>query len=166
MDFLTAHLNDAVNGEVRLEESGFGFSGCIRMWVVWYNYKEYRSGAKVRADLRQSNFRGRKFVRKPRKVEKSNKKYFAFSDKIISLMSNIQDESGTILPKDAKRLVELFKKRGFKDFEPDADDWIYINGHISDGIDFNYWSDRCNWLRTKAIIEYFNRCGLLNNTVK
>lgn len=163
MKFLTANLAESVNGEVRIEESCFGYSGCLRMFSVWYNDKECKSGAKVKADLRQMDFRGRKFVHKQHKIEKDSKKYFAFSDKVIRLMCNIQDDNGIILSKDAKRLVELFKKRGFKDFEPNEEDWQYIDGHISNGIDFYHWSDRCNWLRTKTIIEYFNRSGLLSS---
>jgi hypothetical protein len=73
----------------------------------------------------------------------------------------MQDDNGIILPKDAKRLVGLFYKRGFKDFEPDEDDWNYINGHISDGISFWHWSDRCNHLRMKTIIEYFKQQKLI-----
>lgn len=161
MKFLTTNLDETMNGEVRLEESCFAYSGCMRMWAVWYNDKEYRSGAKVKADLRQMDFRGRKFVHRPHKIAKDTKKYFAFSDKVISLMCRLQDDNGLILAKDAKRLVELFKKRGFKDFDPDEDDMRYIDGHISDGIDFYHWSDRCNWLRTKTIIEYFKRENLL-----
>jgi len=102
-------------------------------------------------------FRGRKFISKYNKIEKSAKKYFAFSDKVISLMSNIYEENGAILPSKAKRLIKLFEKRGFKDFEPTEEDWEYINGHISDGICFSYWSDRCNFLRCKVILEYFKR---------
>lgn len=162
MSFLNKNFKESINGEVRLEENSFGHSGCIRTWFVWYNdYDE--KGKKLEIELRQETFRGRKFVFKQEKIRKSSKKYFAFSDKVSSLMANIyQDEkSKTILPKDAKRLVELFYKRGFKDFEPTKDDWEYIDGNISDGIQFSYWSDRCSWLRTKTIIEFFKREKLI-----
>ena len=77
-------------------------------------------------------------------------------------MSNIyQGDKKTILPKDAKKLISLFEKRGFKDFEPTEEDWVYIKGHISDGIDFFHWSDRCNFLRCKVILEFFKRENLL-----
>ena len=77
-------------------------------------------------------------------------------------MCNIYESDGeTILPNKAKNLINLFEKRGFKDFEPSEEDLKYINGHISDGIDFFYWSDRCNFLRCKVILEYFKRKGLL-----
>lgn len=161
MGFLTANINEAVNGEVRLEQSSFGISGCVRMWTVWYNQNEYRKGADLKADLRQLDFRGRKWVHKPQPISKSSKKYFAFSEKVISLMCRLQDESGAILPKDAKKLVELFYKRGFADFTPTVEDNTYIYGHISDGIDFHHWSDRCDWLRTKTIIEYFKKTNLI-----
>lgn len=162
MKFLNNNFEEAVNGEVRLKENSFCHSGCVRTWFVWYN--DYATkGSKLKIQLRKSTFRGRKYVFKPRKIAKSDKLYFAFSNKVISLMCNIyqSDEDKTILPKDAKRLVQLFYKRGFKDFEPDEKEWLYINGHIVLGISFWHWSDRCNWLRTKTIIEYFKRENLI-----
>lgn len=165
MQFLNNNFREAINGEVRLEESSFGSSGAIRRWFVWYNdfarhYNRKRSSLQI--ELRQQDFRGRKFIHKPSPISKVSKKYFAHSKKVINLMCNIyQADEKTILPKDAKKLVELFYKRGFKDFEPTEEDLYYINGHIGDGISFWHWSDRCNWLRTKTIIEYFKREGLL-----
>jgi hypothetical protein len=108
------------------------------------------------------DFRGRKFISKNNKISKESKKYFAFSDKITSLMCNIYEEDEkTILPNKANKLIELFKKRGFKDFTPTEEDLKYINGHILDGIQFSYWSDRCNFLRCKVILEFFKRECLL-----
>lgn len=75
-------------------------------------------------------------------------------------MSRIGQEE-VVTPKDAKKLYDLFLKRGFKDFEPTDNQWIYINGHISDGIPFWHWSDRCDALRTKTVIEYFRRNNLI-----
>lgn len=161
MKFLNNNFEEALNGEVRLEETSFCHSGCVRTWFVWYN-DNMPKGSKLKIELRQQSFRGRKYIFKKSKIAKSDKKYFAFSNKIISLMCNIFVDEETILPKDAKRLVELFYKRGFKDFEPDEDEWAYINGHINDGISFWHWSDRCNWLRMKTIIEYFKRENLIN----
>lgn len=161
MSFLNSNLGECINGEVRLEESSFGHSGCIRMWTVWYNEREYEAGADIKADLRQELSRGGKYVFKPSKISKANKRYFAFSDKIIHLMCNIEENDGTILSSKANKLVELFKKRGFKDFEPSEDDQNYIDYYIANGIDFFHWSDRCNWLRTKTIIEYFKYKNLL-----
>ncbi len=161
MKFLTSNIEQSINGIVRIEEQSFIESYAIRKYFVWYNQKQYKSGANLKADLRQMRFRGRKYITKPIRISKKNKKYYAFSDKIISLMCNIEDENGNILPKDAKRLYDLFIKRGFKDFEPTEEDLIYINGHISDGICFSGWSDRCNFLRAKTIIEYFKRNGIL-----
>jgi hypothetical protein len=103
---------------------------------------------------REIKFRGRKCVSKPSRISKEDVKYFAFSDKKISLMCNIEKEDGTILENDAKRLVSIFYKSGFKDFEPDEDDKNYIDYYLKNGINFFYWSDRCNRLRTKTVIEY------------
>lgn len=44
--------------------------------------------------------------------------------------------------------------------------WSYINGHISNGIDFSYWSDRCRDLRMKTIIEYFKQQNLITSYEK
>ena len=159
--FLNNNFENCVNGTVSLSHNSFNCSNTIREWFVWYNdYTE--KGSKLKIELRQLLFRGRKYISNSNKISKADKKYFAFSNKISSLMCNIyQSDEKTILPKDAKRLIELFKKRGFKDFEPDEEESIYINGHISDGIQFNYWSDRCNFLRCKVILEFFKREGLL-----
>lgn len=162
MAFILANIEQAINGEVRLDEQSFAGSYTIRLYAVWYNQRQYtQSGAKLKPELRQVMFRGRKYVHKPSRVSIESKKYHAFSQKVISCMCNMHQPDGSILPKDAQRLLSLFIKRGFKDFEPDTDEWIYINGHINDGIDFYHWSDRCNWLRTKTIIEYFKRQGLI-----
>lgn len=158
--FLNKHLIHAVNGTVTLSESGFGYSGSIREWFVWYNERSLKHG-NIQIELRQLDFRGRKFIHKKHIIGKRDKKYFAFSNKVINLMYYIEKEDGTIESKDAKKLVDLFYKRGFKDFEPTEEDWTYINGHIGVGIEFKYWCDRCNWLRTKTIIEYFKRKNLI-----
>lgn len=161
MSFLNGNLYDALNGTVSLQVSSFDGSGCEREWFVWYNDYKNKQGAKPRIELRQLWFRGRRYIFKPSKISKASKKYFAFSDKVISLMCRIQDENGNITKKDATKLIELFKKRGFVDFEPDNDQMEYINGHISNGIDFYHWSDRCNFLRCKVILEYFKRKELI-----
>lgn len=161
MRFLNSNIYESVGGEVSLHEETFNSSHTRQMWFVWYNGKQYLDGADLKIDLRQQYFRGKKYFCHKSKIEKIDKKFFAFSDKVISLMSHIEDENGVILSKDAKRLVELFKKRGYKDFEPSEEYLEYINWHISEGIDFYYWSDRCNWLRTKTIIEYFKRENLI-----
>lgn len=162
MLFLNKNLEESVGGTVALEEKSFGHFGCLREWFVWYNDYKNTKGDNPKIELRQEYFRGRKYISKPHKIDKFSKKYFAFSNKVVSLMSNIyQKDAETILPKDAKRLVELFYKRGFKDFEPSQDDWNYINGHISNGISFWHWSDRCNTMRMKTIIEYFKRENLI-----
>ena len=155
MRFLNSNLGETINGEVALYESAFGSSQTSRLWFVWCN--QNTNEPKIKAVLKQLDFRGRKYVFKPSKISKESKLYFAFSDKVVRSMCHLKDGEGIIAPNKAKNLVTLFKKRGFKDFEPTNDDWVYINGHIADGIDFFHWSDRCNWLRTKTVIEYFNR---------
>lgn len=163
MNFLNSNIEQSINGTVRIEERTFNSSYTLSQYFVWYNEIECRSGANLKADLRQMAFSGRKYFSKPHRLSKEDKIYFAFSDKVISLMCNIEDVNGKILPKNAKKLYNLFIKRGFKDFKPTEEDWIYINSHISDGICFSHWSDRCNFLRVKTIVEYFKRSGLLNN---
>lgn len=160
MKFLNNNFEKSLNGTVSLFEDSFTGSYTVRQWQVWFNDRcQYMSQMKIQ--LRQIPFRGKKFIHKPSKVSKSSKKYFAFSEKRISLMSRIEAEDGTINPNDAKKLVNIFYKSGFKDFIPDEDDLRYINGHISDGIQFSYWSDRCDYLRMKTIIEYFKRENLI-----
>lgn len=161
MRFLNANFKNALNGTVRLEEQCFNSSGCIREYFVWYNDYVINKKEPMKIVLKQQLFRGSKYVFKPSKISKSNKKYFAFSNKVISLMCRIKKEDGSIDKKDAQKLVQLFNKRGFKDFKPSEDELEYINGHISHGIDFCHWSDRCNWLRTKTVIEYFKIKGLV-----
>lgn len=157
--FLMKDIGNSINGTVSLMESSFNGSYTIREWFVWYNeYRENKEPLKV--VLKQLNFRGCKYIHKPASISKESKKYFALSEKVISLMGTIGDDG--ITKARANKLVLLFKKRGFKDFEPTDDDLDYINGHIEKGIDFFHWSDRCNWLRTKTIIEYFKRENLLN----
>lgn len=161
MKFLNKNFEESLNGTVSLDHKSFNCSNTIREWFVWYNDYDVK-GAKLKIKLKQLLFRGRKFISKHNEISKKNKRYFAFSGKVSSLMCNIyQSDEETILPEDAKRLIELFKKRGFEDFEPTEDDLIYINGHIIDGIQFSYWSDRCNFLRCKVILEFFKREGLL-----
>ncbi len=163
MKFLNRTFEGVLGGTVRLEESCFGSSGCVREYFVWFNeYKHYKHGHSAKIVLKQMDFRGHKFIRKFRKVDKSSKKYFAFSDKVISLMCRIGD-SEVIGSRDANKLITLFHKRGFEDFEPNEETWEYINWHINDGIDFFHWSDRCNWVRTKAVIEYFKRENLIES---
>jgi hypothetical protein len=153
MKFLNNNFHEVLNGTVCLDENSFGHSGVFREWHVWYNRFNYK------IELKQLPFRNKKYVFKKRNISKIDKKYFAFSNKVISLMCDIADSG--ITKERASKLITLFEKRGFKDFEPDEDDLRYINGHIEDGIDFYYWSDRCNFLRCKVILEYFKRENLL-----
>lgn len=161
MIFLNKNFDEAVNGTVSLDHKSFNSSNTKREWFVWYN--DYKvKGTPLKIVLKQQYFRGRKFISKNNKISKEDKRYFAFSDKVVNLMCNIYEvDAEIILPNKAKKLITLFEKRGFKDFEPTEEDWIYINGHILDGICFYYWSDRCDFLRCKVILEYFKREKLL-----
>lgn len=162
MSYLTKNTEQSVNGEVLLEEYRFDGSGPVRTWCVWYNsYEHHTKGARFKIELRQQDFRGKKFMFRKTSISKSAKRYFAFSDKVTSLMCHIKQDDGTILKKDAERLVQLFYKRGYKDFEPTEDDTAYITYYLQNDIDFFHWSDRCNWLRTKAVIEYFRKLKLI-----
>ena len=160
LKFINGMLYDTIGGTVRITESNFSSSFTIREWFVWYDERSIT----FKADLRQLLWRGRKYITKPNKVSKVSKKYFAFSDKVINLMSSIShdlDNGINISPNRASKLYNLFIKRGFKDFEPTEQDMNYINYNIENGIPFWYWSDRCNSLRMKTIIEYFKRSKLI-----
>ena len=157
MNFLTSNLDEAVGGTVRYHEKNAHSSGDIRMWYIWYNqYKYLNKGAKFKIELRNQAFRGRRFIFKRDRIPKAEKIYKAFSDKVIRAMCNFDYSK-----KSAERLVELFYKRGFKDFEPSKEEWEYINGHIEEDISFFYWSDRCYTLRVKTVIEYLKRLNLI-----
>jgi len=160
MRFLTANLSETANGIVHKYESCFDHYGVIRSWVVWYNQNEYHSGASLKAQLRQLYFRGRKFNHRPSKIDKWSKRRFAFNHGIHNKMQAMSKHKD-ITERDAQILISLFHKSGFKDFEPTAEDWVYINGHIGDGIDFDHWSDRLDCLRMKTIIECFKTAGLV-----
>lgn len=164
LKFINGNLKECLNGTVSIEEHYFNSSYTVRVWDVWVNEKSYSSGATLKADLRQVLWRGKKFVSKPNKIEKADKKYFTYSDKIINLMLHIGNDINngiSINPSNAKNLYKLFLKRGYKDFEPTENELDYINNNIEKGISFYYWSDRCNWLRCKTIIEYFKRNNLI-----
>lgn len=151
MNYLNGNFPHSLNGTVYLhEQSRFSGHRNTKCWSVWYNNIR---GAKPNIILKKIDFRDKSIV------SKINKKYFAFSDKIFRKMIKINKDNITV--SDAKKLVDLFYKAGFKDFVPDEDEINYINGHISSGIDFYHWSDRCDFLRMKVIIEYFKRNELL-----
>lgn len=160
INFIAGNINDCIGGVVRLEHSCFNSSGPVREYTVWYNEYEYHQKRRpFTVVLKNEAFRGSKYIFKPRPISKEDKKYFAFSDKIMSLMCRLSEEK-EITQKDANRLVGLFVKRGFKDFIPDDGDQRYIDFYLEKGIDFYHWSDRCGWLRMKTIIEYFRHIGL------
>lgn len=158
MKFLQKNLGNSINGIVDLEERGFGYySSCIRSYVVWYNLVAYCQGQNAKPVLKQLKSRVRGKTK--RKVSKKDKKYFAFSDKIINLMCDISDTELT--KQKAKRLVTLFEKRGYKEFIPNNEDREYIQYYLDNGIDFHHWSDRCGTLRMRTVIEYLIKQEML-----
>lgn len=164
LKFINSNLMECLNGTVSIKEYYFNSSYTVRAWYVWVNEKSYSSGATLKADLRQVLWREKKYINKPNKIEKADKKYFTYSHKIINLMLHIGNDINNgigINPSNSKNLYKLFLKRGYKDFEPTDSELDYINDNIEKGISFYYWSDRCNWLRCKTIIEYFKRNNLI-----
>jgi hypothetical protein len=162
MNFLNNNFVDSLNGNVHVDISNFNGFGTEQTYFVWYNdYKANKEGYKIvlkKNPKRHIN----------RKISKSSKKYFAFSDKVYSLMNHISDSYEDIStsyqsidPRNAKNLVKLFYKRGFKDEGFDEDDLEYINSYLESGVDFFHWSDRCGNLRMKVIIEYFKKHNLI-----
>jgi hypothetical protein len=167
INYLTTNFRDCVNAEVCIYKESFGASFSEKNYMVWYNRNEYRNGAFFKAKLHLIQNKGRRYISKL-KTSKRDKRWFSFSEKIISLMCYISDElhkGNPINKSNAKNLVILFKKRGFVDFEPSEEDLEYINGYIGQGIDFFHWSDRCDFLRMKTVIEYFKREGLIDKTL-
>jgi len=159
MNFLNSNFINSLNGIVSLEEKSFGGSGTRERWVVWYNdYVKNVDIPKRKIVLKTVLFRGRKHFPGKDKISKESKRHFSHSDNIFHKMMSIDEE---LKASRAKNLVKQFYKSGFKDFEPDEEEWKYINGHISDGISFWHWSDRCNYMRMKTIIEFFKREKLI-----
>ena len=162
MEFLTRNYPDCIYGEVVLHENSFSSSSSIRAWLVDTNLYEHEAkGAYYKIVLKQRDFQGRKYIFRPQKIKKSTKKWFSYSTKLFTLMSYMGENKGKITENNAKNFEILAKKAGFVDFSPSDDDKKYIEGHLSDGIDFWHWSDRLNYLRIKTILEYFKRNNLL-----
>lgn len=157
--FLNNHLNDSVNGTVKVYDDHFGGFYAIKQYFVWYNDWQPRN-AKLKIDLRILPFRVKHRIVRSHKISKIDKKWLSFSEKIFTLMTHIGN-SEIINESNAKNLVKLFIKRGFIDWTPDDDELKYINCYIENGIDFYHWSDRCNMLRVKTIIEYFKKLNLI-----
>jgi len=159
-NFLNGRIADSINGLVRVYENYLSSCYWIADYDVYYNYKQYNSGAKLRINL--SLFDKNKYRKR---LSKEDKKYFAFSNRRIELMSKIQDDINNnrgIDKSNAKNLVKVFYKSGFKDFDLEtSENKEYILYNIENGIPFSYWSDRCGYVRMKAIIEYFK----LNNII-
>ena len=158
MKFLNNNLEDSLNGIILLEYQTFNSFATLREYFIWYNdYKEVNEPLKI--VLKKLDFRGRKYISKISNISKTSKKYFAMSNKRISLMLYIAENG--ITKTHAKNLVNIFYKSGFKDFISDNKNEEYINYYLKEGIDFWHWSDRCNFLRMKTIIEYFKQQNLI-----
>ena len=158
MKFLQKNLGNSINGIVNLEERGFGYyTSCIKSYLVWYNVEAYCHGQNAKPILKQYKNRVRRTEK--RKVSKKDKKYFAFSDKIIHIMCDIS--SNGLAKQKAKKLAYLFEKTGFEDFIPNNEEREYIQYYLDNGIDFFHWSDRCGTLRMKTVIEYLIKQEML-----
>lgn len=158
MKFLNSNLEESLNGTVSLEYQTLNSFATLREYLVWYNdYKEINEPLKI--ILKQLDFRGRKYVSKISNISKTSKKYFSMSNKRISLMLYIAENGITKIH--AKNLINIFYKSGFKDFILGNEDEEYVNYYLKKGIDFWHWSDRCNFLRMKTVIEYFKQQNLI-----
>lgn len=163
MKYLNDNFYDALNGEVALLYDTGNSSGTQRTWFVWYNdYAERNEPLKI--VLKQELFRGRKYItrRKTIKIEKSEKRWLMYSDKILNLMCALSDTPvGTELHKrQTENLIKLFYKRGYKDIDLNSDEYKdvynyedYLNGN--EPIPYSYWCDRCNYIRCAVIIHNY-----------
>lgn len=163
MRFLNGNFGDAVNGIVQISVSTLQSFYTERQYFVWYNEFEWRHNKtnKQKIVLKQELFRGRKYISKGFRTSKSDKKYFAFSDKVINLMTHIGNNG--ISESNAKNLICLFYKRGWKNEELTGDDIEYVEFYLKDNKEpqWFYWSDRCNSLRMKIIYEWFKKNNLI-----
>ena len=169
MRFLNNNFDESLNGEVYLDENSFYHSAFIREWQVWFNdYKYYKHrkqkgcNISMQIELKPILFRNHKSIFSKGKIKKSSKVWMAFAEKVSNRMLDIYEKDNSIKKEKAQSLVKLFYKQGFVDFKPDTEDQEYIDFYIKEGIDFMYWSDRCNSLRKKTIIEYFKKEGLID----
>lgn len=162
LKFLNGDVLGNLNGIIKVCENGFGYSIELYRLNVWYNQSVYNSGHGLRIELKKDEY-----FRKERKhkISKESKKYFAFSERRISLMTIIGfDISEGRRPNRShvRNLVKVFYKSGFKDFDLDSsDNKEYIENNVNKGIPFSYWSDRCGYVRMKAVIEYFKKHKLI-----
>lgn len=154
MNYLTANIEEAVDGEVVIKENYFSGIHSLQHYDIWYNRQEIKSGANCKSVLKKIRYSKKRL----HKISKLSKKHFAFSHKIITLMCYIGNNG--ITKNHAKNLVNLFYKQGFKDFVPNENDQSYIDNNINE-IPFWYWADRCNYVRVKTIIENFKQNKLL-----
>lgn len=156
MKFLSSNIERAINGTVMININEFCSCYTSRKYLVWYRLAKNL----VVADLRLMHVNGKKclYNRKPT-VSKQEKKFMAFSGKVINLMLAI-DHTG-ITPTRANKLITLFIKQGFTDFIPNEDEQEYIDACLSTEIPWGYWCDRCDFVRCKVILEYFKKNNII-----
>ena len=147
MAFLNGVGDKALNEVVEMYFKTLNSSYTHREWLVWWNDSEYRSGASFKIVLKQLPFREKKYVFPHRPYDK---KWFAVSALICREM---QKEEINF-----EKLLKLFYKRGFVDRELNEEEKEYVDSYINE-IPYSYWSDRCNWLRTKTIYEQIRSNG-------
>ncbi len=160
MKFLNNNFEDVLNGEVSISYQTFNSFATLREYFVWYNdYADINEPSKI--VLKQLDFRGRKYISPIDKISKLSKKYFSMSSKRMSLMWYIGKNG--INKSHAKNLLNIFYKSGFKDFIINKENQKYVDYYLVDGneIPWLYWSDRCDYLRMKIIIEWFKQNNLI-----
>ena len=147
----------ALNAHLRREAYWLNMSFTEKEWIIWYDEKILKKHNKF-VLKRCLDYKHPKMH-----MENSSTKFFAFSEKVINLMGNIGDNGLT--DNRLFRLLVLFHKRGFKDFIFEENDvyekdyyTAYMDKYTIDTFeDWWYWSDRCNFLRTKVLVDMIKR---------
>lgn len=145
MKYLNSNILDFYGGLMFLRIETPGMSYTSRYWRIKYDFR----GNKGVVLKQESN-------REFHKISKKDKKWFAFSEKIIYLMSSIGEEE---TEEKLINLIHLFYKRGWNDFSLDSDEKQFVESYLTGDkeIPWFHWSDRCNGSRTKVIVEYFKK---------
>lgn len=147
---------DALNSVVSRTVNTFDSSYTNSESLVWFNEHDFYHGSDFKLVFKKITYGGRKYIHKIETIEKTTVKFFAFSDKIISLMGNLSEN---LCDNDLIKLLLLFHKRGFRDFET-TDEYYnsYLDKYNIETLDtFFYWSDRCNFMRCKIIHDLIKR---------
>lgn len=153
MKFINKYPFDLLGSYVYVDEEGAnGFTGSVVEYLVWYNEYQANKGIPFKIVLKKT------FTPKwwrSFKATKLEKLSYAFSHRIIELMTIIAYEMPDINPSHAKNLTKLFYKIGYKEIIPNEEEQQYIDQFMKDGPPFDYWCDRYYGLRMQTIIEYF-----------